>query len=236
MRLDARSTRPPRTTTPSTPATTALHLHYLHALAKLAPHHAHELRGRLGGVALHLDLASELLAAPGADTGRVRDEIGRARAGLGAISGAFESMLGLGRADGAAVLGCDVRDLVRDLEIALRGMARERRVSWRIALPERPVTTGTDRETLRQALLVTAVAVLERVPDGGQIAVSLEHAVGEAAIAIAGASAAGAPVSTRELLETLELVGAACASSACQALADDGARIRLMLSAEPSAE
>src|SRR5438552_1923351 len=107
------SGRAARPRTDSTLDTQARHARYLDALAGLSPHHAHDVRGLLGSVALHLDVAGELLArdqgiTPAAAE-RARAEIGRARTGLGQVLDAIEALIGLTRSGSSDVQRFDLR-------------------------------------------------------------------------------------------------------------------------------
>jgi len=189
------SGRAARPRTDSTLDTQARHARYLEALAGLSPHHPHDVRGLLGSVALHLDVAGELLAGDVAPAGveRARAEMGRAKTGLRQVLEALEALLGLTRSSPAGTQRFDLRELIRELQAMLAPAVHDRKFEWSAHLPEPPAYVTGEREALRQALLIAVVEMLLRLMPPGRIELSVTSAGDRVELAIAGVSAAGTP-------------------------------------------
>lgn len=229
----------------STQATQARHARYLEALAGLSPHHAHDVRGLLGSVALHLDVAGELLASDGevapAAVARARAEIGRARSGLREVLEALEALLGLTRSWPPGTQRFDLRDLVRDLEATLAPAVHDRKFEWSARLPGPPAFVTGEREALRQAVLIAVVEMLLGLTPPGRLELTLTPVGDRVELAIAGVSTAGAPLSdpgaptVASDSDRLEVVRTTFQSNGGLARAEGAARLVLTLPQSPTA-
>ncbi len=231
--------RAPRTA--STLDAQARRARYLQALAGLSPHHAHDLRGRLGSVALHLDVAAELLSADGetapAAATRARAEVGRARTGLREVLDAFEALLGLTRSSPAGAQRFDLRELLRDLETVLAPAVRDRKLEWSAVMPEQPAYVAGEHEALRQALIIAAVEMVVGLPPASRLELLLSTPRDRVELSIAGVSAHGKPVATRAAADDsdpLEILRQTMLSSGGAARGDGATRLVLTLPSAPA--
>jgi hypothetical protein len=201
---------------------------YLDALASLTPHHAHELRGRLGTCAVQLDLATELLAhgpVSAANLERARVETTRARAGLRDLTTALEVWLGLTRAPADAA-ACDLQEFARELEQLLAPAARDRRCRMTFTPPTSAAVTPLPRETVRRAAIAAAVKALDAVPHGGRIEVRFEALEAVCSMTLTSFDAGDAELREIDWGEMRKILSAALESNACTVRSTHG-RIEL---------
>src|SRR4029077_6328628 len=160
-------------------------------LAQLARPTAHELRGTLSSMTMHLQLLANALHEQGEQASRarserylevVRDECGR----LQRIAEAFLDLAAL-PGDGGAV---DLAAVVRSVIDAVRPLAASRRV--RLELRARaPQACGLpDREASRQRLLDAVLGLLATAPAGSVVRLDPLPASRSVSVAVAD----GAPV------------------------------------------
>jgi hypothetical protein len=171
------------------PEPQALRESYLEALTHLSPHFAHDLRGRMGAMALHLDLAGELLAGSSASPGvsdRVRVEVERARAQLRDVVAGLETLLSLTVPATTQAQRWDARDLIRDLEAALAPAMRERKLEWGVVNADPPAFVHGAREALRQSLLIAAVEILVHLEAGSRLELTVTSAPDQIEFAFVG--------------------------------------------------
>jgi hypothetical protein len=177
----------------------ALQAGYLRALAILNPHQAHDLRARLGTVAIHLDLAVELLGshdAAGSATPRARAEAVRAAAAVREVLPALEGVLALTRGGVAKVERFDAWTLIPELETALASAVRDRRLEWLGHPQGPPAFVEAERGALRQALVIVGAEALAALPHGGRLEAFVSTSDGRVALVVAATAAAGdAPAS-----------------------------------------
>jgi len=165
----------------------------MRALGELTRHHAHQLRARVGTVALQLDLARELLGGDStADRERAREQVAKARGNLRDVVDALEAFFSLTRPvadDGSPI---DLGALLRSIEAALAPVARDRMVELRVTVPVEPVFVDGPGTALRDRLLVGALRSLATLPASGRIEAAITGDGERATVSIAAVRPAGA--------------------------------------------
>jgi signal transduction histidine kinase len=161
----------------------------MRALAQLARPTAHELRGTLSSMTLHLQLLANALNEQGEQAFRarserylavVRDECGR----LQRIAEAFLDLVAL-PGNGGEV---DLADVVRSVVDAVRPLAAGRRVRLELGECAPQACELPDREASRQRLLDAVLERLATAPAGSVVRLDLLPASRSVSVAVADAA------------------------------------------------
>ncbi len=151
----------------------------LRTWSRLAAAIAHDLKGPLAAVLLHLELLRGTLADGERDdppprekalryVGVMKDELARLNTSLTSLftNTAFKP---------DTLETFDLRDVLRDLEFWVRPQARRQTVTLDLTIGERPVLVTGYREALKHAVLNVAVNALEAMNDGGTLEITLAN-------------------------------------------------------------
>ena len=68
----------------------------------------------------------------------------------------------------------DLRTVVEDLDALIAPQAKRQRVTLTVRLPDQPITLVGHADRLKQAMLNIIINALEAMPDGGELAITLE--------------------------------------------------------------
>ena len=178
---------------PPPPATLDDHLRwgaYLRGLSSIRGVLVHDLRSRLNGLVLHVELLGELARRGEVDPEDIRARLVRYAAAMreeiGHLEEAAEAMLRLLQLDPApgATPEPDLSEILRDVERTLGAYTRQQRLRLSVATPANRIEVGRDPNALRQAVFLLVLRALEAIPEGGLLDVQLEASGGEAVLTL----------------------------------------------------
>jgi signal transduction histidine kinase len=161
----------------------------MRALAQLARPTAHELRGKLGSVSMHLELLANVLSEQDEQSGRARGErhLAVVRDECGRLQRIAEAFLDLAALPGGRQR-IDLAALVRSVIDAVRPLAASRRVRLELGDCAPETCELPDREASRQRLLEAILEGLAIAPAGSVVRLDLVPESRSVSLVVAGAS------------------------------------------------
>ena len=161
---------------------------YLRALSRVNVATAHDIRGPLNAMVLNLELLEVALTRdPESDIGVRRDRyVGVIREEVKRLHHMIESFLTQTRLTDDTIEPFDLRLVVRDLEALLDPHCRRNYVRIGISVPDAAATIVGSRDALKQATLPLVIHVVDCLPGGGELHLSLESGERAAILTVAG--------------------------------------------------
>jgi|KBSSwiStaDraftv2_1062776.scaffolds.fasta_scaffold282901_2 signal transduction histidine kinase len=138
---------------------------------------AHDMRGPLHSMTLHLELIRlSLDETPGPDV-RAKQEryLGSIGAEIQRIARMIEALWGHSGTPDRPMDRFDLRETVHALSEVLEPHCRRTRVRLRVRVPEMPVEIEGNPGAIRHAALDLVAHALETIPDGGDLELSVER-------------------------------------------------------------
>ena len=177
---------------------------HLRGIAVLYQELVHDLKGPLNVMALNLELIRHALAG-GADQeasapAERREAYLRTLAGeLAKLGSALEVLVHHAPAPVERWHRFDLREVIAEIEAALRERGRQRRVVVEAPSPEAPVYLSGDRQAITEALRKIAERALEATPEGGRLGMVLTSSSASARVRITDRGAGMTPDQLRRL-------------------------------------
>lgn len=160
---------------------------------------AHDMRGPLHCMTLHLELLRLTLHEPGGPEARAKQEryLGLIGAEIQRLARMIEALWGHSGKPERPLERFDLRDTVHALSAVLDPHCRRSRIRLHVRVPETPLEIEGNPGAIRHAALDLLSHALEAMPDGGDLELSAERRKRSIVMRVADTERAGAdaPVS-----------------------------------------
>lgn len=150
---------------------------YFMGVSRLFQEIAHDMRGPLHSMTLHVELLRLSLAEPaGADVKAKQERyLGSIGAEIHRLARMIEALWGHSGQSERPVERFDLRDTVRALSEVLDPYCRRAQVRLRVGIPETPIEVAGNPGAIRHAALDLVSHALDTMPDGGELELLLER-------------------------------------------------------------
>lgn len=162
---------------------------------------AHDLRGPLNNMVVHLELLKhELRKAPSGDGGAdFMQRIESVQREIHELNRNVQTLLDLTTTDDRRT-PVDLTRVLGELGRLLRAKAKLQRVSVELSLPTEPVFVGGPRDRVRQIFLNIAVNALDAMPEGGDLHIRLLTDAGDSVLVELSNNGEPVPAASRDYI------------------------------------
>jgi signal transduction histidine kinase len=157
---------------------------------RLVPSLSHDFRAHLNTIVLNLELLRRSADSGAVDAARVRHSSERMAEEIRALERMLSAIVEPLRPDEPGADRFDVRGLCADLAILVESYARSRRIRVRSALADVPMRVLGDREAVQHAMTALLVTMIDALPEGAHLSLTLRA---EGRLATFTAAAGSAP-------------------------------------------